>query len=195
VLGGAAALVCCTQIAGYGGYTFDREEGTGGCSVPPPASCPAATGGPTLVPVCGGYCIDATEVTRDQYAAWLGTSPVTGGQPAYCSWNTSFTPSCEWPPGAKGARPVVCVDWCDAYAYCKAVGKRLCGKIGGGSNGYSDFADARVSQWYNACSSGGAHTYPYGGAGAGGTSGYQATTCNGWDKGVHTTVPVGSCSG
>jgi hypothetical protein len=54
----------------------------------------------------------------------------------------------------------VCVDWCDAHAYCKPVGKRLCGKIGGGPNLYADYASASSSEWYRACSSGGSFTYP-----------------------------------
>lgn len=140
-----------------------------------------------LVTVTGGYAIDATEVTRGQYEAWLNGSPSTSGQPLYCSWNTSFTPSCDWPPGAKGQYPVDCVDWCDAYAYCAAVGKRLCGKIGGGANAYSDFADATRDQWYNACSSGGQDVYPYGDT-------YNAQACNGEDKGVGAAEAVGSLS-
>jgi len=136
-----------------------------------------------------GYKIDITEVTRAQYAAWLATNPDPAtGQPSYCSWNQSFTPDCEWPPAAKGQHPVVCVDWCDAYAYCAGVGKRLCGKIGGGANGYWDNADATKSQWFNACSSNGANDYPYGDT-------YGEQTCNGKGKGLGTTTPVGSLSG
>ena len=141
-----------------------------------------------LVSVSGGYAMDATEVTRGQYQAWLDTSPSTSGQPTYCSWKTSHTPSIGWPPGTKGSHPVVGVDWCDAYAYCQGVGKRLCGKIGGGANGYSDYDKAASSQWYAACTSGGANTYPYG-------SSYQSSTCNGYDAGHGGTVAVGSKGG
>jgi formylglycine-generating enzyme required for sulfatase activity len=81
------------------------------------------------------------------------------------------------------------VDWCDAYAYCAGVGKRLCGQIGGGPNGFNDIANAGLSQWYRACVSGGAkNVYPYG-------SSYQDQTCNGADAANAATVPVGSMSG
>lgn len=84
------------------------------------------------------------------------------------------------------------MDWCDAYAYCVGVGKRLCGKIGGGANAHADYANASTSQWYNACVSGSAgYTYPYGNT-------YSAKTCNGydyWGSGKYTTTPVGSFAG
>jgi formylglycine-generating enzyme len=172
--------------AGVGG-----TAGTGDGCPGTLTSCPVTSGGPTMVLVDKCFCIDSTEVTRDQYATWLGTSPVDTGQPPQCSWNTgvdAFNPTCEWPPATKGNHPVACVDWCDAHAYCKGVGKRLCGKIGGGANGFDDYAAATESQWYNACSSGGTDTYPYG-------STYQEQTCNGHDHGVGVTVAVGSLSG
>ncbi len=87
---------------------------------------------------------------------------------------------------------MVCVDWCDAYAYCKGVGKRMCGKIGGGANGYSpEYAnDASKSQWYNACSSGGVNQYPYGDS-------YVGSSCNGGGfEDPHVgTMAVGSMTG
>ena len=143
----------------------------------------------------GGFSIDATEVTRSQYQAWLATCPSTDGQDPWCSWNTSFAPD----GGCMASNyvchtdcsnhPHVCVDWCDAYAYCKAVGKRLCGRIGGGPNGYSDYANASLSQWYNACSSNGVNDYPYGDS-------YDGDACNGYEwVQEYATVEVGSLPG
>jgi formylglycine-generating enzyme required for sulfatase activity len=143
------------------------------------------------VPVCGGYCVDRTEVTRAQYEAWLATSPSPAGQDPWCSWNTDFAPEAtcmskeDVCKGANcGNHPQVCVDWCDAYAYCKAVGKRMCGKIGGGAVPYWDHSKKDISQWFNVCSSGGTKKYPYGDI-------YEPKTCNGWDASFsHTTVEV-----
>jgi len=141
-----------------------------------------------MVALPEGFCIDSTEVTRSQYQSWLATSPSVSGQPDHCAWNDSYTPMCDWPPGSKGDHPVVCVDWCDAYAYCKSVGKRLCGKIGGGENPFDDYRLPTSSQWYAACSSGGAKDYPYGDT-------YDAKACNGTDANIQDTTPVGNMSG
>lgn len=126
------------------------------------------TGGPAFVKVPEGYCIDSTEVTRAQYQAWLDTNPSKAGQPVGCDKNDTFQPDATCLKGTNvcqtgcSQHPQVCIDWCDAYAYCQAVGKRLCGSIGGG---YVDAArgnDITASQWYNACTSHGRHPYPYG---------------------------------
>jgi formylglycine-generating enzyme required for sulfatase activity len=140
-----------------------------------------------------GYCIDSTEVTRGQYQAWVATNPPTSGQGAQCTWKTNFVPDVAcmtsvnvFVGSGSEYHPQVCVDWCDAYAYCQAVGKRLCGKLGGGPNGYDDFSNASVSQWHNACVSDGANNaYPYG-------STYQWNYCSGYDNNAVTTVPAGS---
>lgn len=146
-------------------------------------ACPG-TDGPAMVGLALNYCIDSTEVTQGQYQDWLNTNPSMTNQSLICSGNTSFTPTCNWPPTIATSDPVVCVDWCDAYAYCAGVGKRLCGKIGDGPNAYSDGSNATLSQWYAACSSNGVNDYPYGNA-------YQDSYCNGNSS---AAVPVGSMS-
>ena len=62
--------------------------------------------------------------------------------------------------------PIVCVNWCDAYAYCKDNGKVLCGTHDGKAVPWNDHDTPEVSQWYNACVLGDdlffRYRYPYG---------------------------------
>ncbi|AKT43044.1 uncharacterized protein CMC5_072710 [Chondromyces crocatus] len=115
-----------------------------------------------IAPVVGGgaTCIDAYEVIQSEYNIFLQANPNIAGLPAICAGNI-YQPSAGWPP-ADGRHPVTYVDWCDAYAYCKYAGKHLCGKIGGGSNPPSAYADATQSEWFNACTGQGVNAYPYG---------------------------------
>ena len=148
------------------------------------------------VSVPAGFAIDATEVTRGQYAAWLATNPATTGQATVCSWNASFTPDvtcmgrvsvCQGTACAQHPQP--CVDMCDAAAYCTGVGKRLCGAIGGGSVSSvtpdMSLNIATKSQWYNACTSSGVNQFTYGNSAVWGN-------CNDYLSFSTTTVPVAS---
>jgi formylglycine-generating enzyme required for sulfatase activity len=128
-------------------------------------------------------------VTRAAYAKWLRAAPSLDDQTRVCvDWNESFVPACDWPPGAgEGSLPVTCVDWCDAFAYCRAQGKRLCGAIGGGPAGFGSSADPGQSQWVHACSSGGRYEYAFGAT-------FDPARCNGAAYGKGTVLPVGSLS-
>ena len=85
------------------------------------------------------YSIDVTEVTQGQYDAWLATNPLLPeSADTNCGWKTSYAVQGTISPGKDpDHRPVVYVDWCDAYAYCTGVGERLCGAIDGGSADYA----------------------------------------------------------
>ena len=148
-----------------------------------------------LIPLPQGFSIDATEVTRSQYEAWLGTRPSIAEQVAVCSSNDDFRPDVACMTNdsvCTGAvcsnHPQICVDWCDADAYCRAVGKHVCGAIGGASAPIegASLSSATASQWYSACTSGGAYDYTYGDA----TS--SRDTCNDYFAYNSSTVEVGS---
>jgi formylglycine-generating enzyme required for sulfatase activity len=135
--------------------------------------CPAGLSGPDLVLVKWNdgiaFCIDSSEVTNAQYAAFLA-APKVPPQAARCAWNQTFAPESmstngpmcpKFDPTARPDYPVVCIDWCDANTYCQWAGKRLCQKPGGGSVG-EDWTTKNASEWVIACTGDGARRYPYG---------------------------------
>lgn len=158
--------------------------------------CSAINGGPSMVqvatPAGAKYCIDTTEVTQKQYAEFLAsTTQKPGTEHPSCSWNNEYAPMTRegdmpgrgcpygegsgpdywYSPDKTPNRPVMCIDWCDAVAFCQWAGKRLCGKVGGGSVPFAQHADANVSEWYNACSNGGKTAFSYGDT-------YQPSVCS-----------------
>jgi formylglycine-generating enzyme required for sulfatase activity len=110
-----------------------------------------------MVRIPRGYCIDRTEVTDLAYSRFLDAvdAGLAPEQPPECAWNTDF----QMAIAGVNDLPAL-VDWCDAYAFCKWAGKRLCGRIGGGP--FVDGAPKSDSQWYTACSAEGTRTFPYG---------------------------------
>jgi len=89
--------------------------------------------------------------------------------------------------------PQVCVDWCDAYAYCKSKGLHLCGKLG--SDAMVTLAqsnDPGQSAWMNACSSGGQYAWS---EGATWMASVEGQACNGSAKTAYTnglSYPAGA---
>jgi formylglycine-generating enzyme required for sulfatase activity len=192
--GGAAGSPASSGMgAGEGGDAPVGGQSSIGCTAPLEEQlgelCVAK-----LVTVDGGYSIDATEVTRLQYFSWLETEPPWPAADSACGAQQGYEPDAACLEGKQLSdpehQPMTCVDWCDAAAYCQGVGKRLCGKIGGGANGIDDVADATKSQWYRACSAGGVNTYPYGGE-------HDGAKCNDYDhpRNAAVTLPVGSLTG
>jgi formylglycine-generating enzyme required for sulfatase activity len=148
------------------------------------------------------FCIDGTEVTQRAYQKFLDvTKGDASNQIAQCATaNTSFSPPGSCAPFAfdpQSEKPMACVDWCDAYAYCAWAGKRLCGLVDGGTiptDASPKIYESNDDQWFAACSEHGLRTFPYGAQ-------YDGSVCNGnerWDGSTPATswpAGAGECIG
>jgi sulfatase modifying factor 1 len=142
----------------------------------PASGCPTGLPGPSMVFIPledgGGFCIDSTEVTRGQYAEFLAAGVEVGGGPEFCTYKHTYEPNngypvpdFTWPPNADGTDlPMNWIDHCDAAAFCRWAGKRLCGRVGGGGLTLEAINDPTLDQWYIACSAEGRQLFPYAGS-------------------------------
>jgi sulfatase modifying factor 1 len=146
--------------------------------------------GPAFVAIAG-FCIDATEVTVDQYTRFLvAKAGDISGQPSHCAWNSSLVPV-GWPPAGPGTQALGGVNWCMAATYCAWAGKRLCGSPDGGPADENDWGNPAKSQWFRACShnNDGLHVFPYGNT-------YDPARCNGKDYDAGQALPsLSTCQG
>lgn len=113
----------------------------------------------------GVYCIDETEVTSGQYATFLDRTDGGSSAPVHpaCAVDVDRLPAEGWPsPPEWRSLPVLSVSWCDAWSYCAAHGKRLCGRRGGGALPSTETSNPAASEWYRACSKAGEKRLPYG---------------------------------
>jgi sulfatase modifying factor 1 len=179
VLGAVGVSACALvyPLDGYEGTSADGVVPDGEAGVPKEAFDASTGPCPAGMVRAGGFCIDAREVTQAQYDAFLA-SQAKPALPAVCGFNTTFEPGkvegpeafrcapgdADFAPKTTPNRPVVCVDFCDAFAFCSARGARLCGQIGGGSADFAGVDIPTASQWFEACSRGGTKAYPYGDA-------------------------------
>lgn len=119
------------------------------------------------------FCIDKLEVSVGNYQAFLSFCAEKGGCESDCDgpWTIEkpvsndasggCTPD-KFDPENQPNRPVVCVHLCDAFAYCKALGKRVCGDYFEDVYAVTSANDPDVSEWFNACSGSGELDFPYG---------------------------------
>jgi formylglycine-generating enzyme required for sulfatase activity len=199
------ALASCQRVAGFEEFSGPQARGDSaamsghagssnpadaeGCTLPPQVT----EQGPSMVSfkssTKGCRWIDATEITEDQYQQFLADNPKTNVQADFCKWNADFMPSqpCMADPGIASNSapdsPVVCIDECDAEAFCAWTGKRLCQGDWGGAA----LDDPARSEWYDACSSGGAREYPYG-------NDYEPGACNDAERPATGCVQVEACT-
>jgi formylglycine-generating enzyme required for sulfatase activity len=126
----------------------------------------------------GGTClwIDSTEVTVEQYRAWLDQTSDADvrWEPTWCSWKTARSNPLDTPDDACTAqmfpldsqpfaprKPMRCLDFCDAEAFCEWAGKRLCyDRSALGSQGPRNNSE----EWQLACSNDYTTRYPWGNA-------------------------------
>jgi sulfatase modifying factor 1 len=138
----------------------DNEVDAGEESVAP--ACPDTGRGPKLVPV-DGYCIDATEVTVADYDTFQKQTPSPLPFADPCKWVTTLRPTTFATQLTTPSRPVVDVNYCHAFHYCKWAGKHLCGSIGGGALPPGDAGiTTQSNEWLRACTHGGEQRYSYG---------------------------------
>lgn len=150
--------------------------------------CPEGRG-PKMI-VAGTFCIDSTEVTIAQYAAFVDDVAKfdAGPPPEICSSSANRLPGCDYDPQGKPGFPVRCVSWCQAWSFCKWSGKRLCGKIGGGSLGNQSSTDPAISEWMAACTRNGQQAYAYGTVS-------DPTKCPGDNIQPHVAGGIATCQG
>jgi len=185
------ASSACQVVAGY--QTFKGHP----CDVLP-ASKVDEDGLDTLVlskqPDGSCYWVDKTEVTVQRYTQFLAghATPIGWDHDRCESWKTApsdpadetddpctLAASAESDP-FRLTKPIRCVDWCDARAFCQWAGKDLCGGITN-TPGVTEPSDA-PNPWASACSPEGLYL-PYGNG-----STFVSGVCN-----VGLSVDAGQC--
>lgn len=176
--GASLLLPACQWVGGYDDFSRGEESEPHACAVLPSTKLDTRGAAMARVDVPGMSCswIDRDEVTVAQYAAWLAdpSARETSWDADYCAWKDQPSdPSAdeahacsvqvrtsEFQPFAAD-KPIRCVDWCDAEAYCRWSGKRLCyDKLMG-----TQVPRNKPREWYYACTNSDKTAFPWPGSG------------------------------
>jgi formylglycine-generating enzyme required for sulfatase activity len=177
-----SAAAACQVVGGY--ESFEQGE-------PPPQAPPHACdalplsktdeklGRLVLSKQPGGTCVwvGETEVTVEQYRRFVEEKPNWDAQldPQRCGWKTApsdpareTTHECTVSTNMESEpfdlrKPIRCIDWCDARAFCEwaGTGKFLCGGNANASPGGSEPANT-TDDWGRACAPSSGLALPYG---------------------------------
>lgn len=173
-------LIGCQLALGFKDFEASDNSTGGSANVACNGVAPSAEGTILLAtPRQDGTCfwMDEHEVTQQQYAVFANGNPPGLSLP--CSWNHDYYDSACEDASVRITHdpnhPQVCVDQCDAEAYCRSVNKTLCRSSFTGA--------AKRDDWGAACSNGGETPLPYGKSG-------KETACNVLGRGNETTTSV-----
>jgi hypothetical protein len=128
------------------------DECLGICSTPGCGECPELS----QVTIDDQFAIDSSRVSRHDYELFQSTN-VPFQRSEYCTQEFA-----NWRAPLRSVsmdqdEPITFVTWCQAEAYCKWTGRRLCGRRGGGPLTVQDVESATREdhdEWYAACVSG-----------------------------------------
>jgi formylglycine-generating enzyme len=175
----SALIACgCQVVGGFEAYERDPAPTAPTACAALPEAKNDAQGFAVMarVDLAGASCIwmDRTEVTVAQYQQWLDATvdQEVPWEPTWCRWKAQRSAPATDPadecvsqlmrfdqqPFAE-RKPMRCVDFCDAEAYCRWAGKRLCYD----RNGYGNYGPSgSPREWLIACSNGHSNVFPWG---------------------------------
>lgn len=168
---GSETSVASARVQDGGACVHDSQCGEGRCREEV-GRCELCPDDMRLVHIESGaaICIEATEVSRAGYSAFLqalDVEPAPVLDSALCGGKSSFRPgdgpdcSADYRANDEPSLPITCVDLCDAMAYCSWRGRRLCGGPDGAMLRVRQ-VDTSADEWLAACTGGGTRAFAYG---------------------------------